>query len=158
VSLWRLNYQRHFWEIARAHDPVLLKRHRQPDESASSFNFENVNKRILPQLITKGHILRREPRCQKGLFFVCPSRIFDGIVERVGDLHAYPLQAGAITLLGYDLGPAGAAEPRSLVHVQTLTTTTDQLSLAFSSPRTLPAAGLYEEAIRLALHERFVRP
>ena len=41
--------------------------------STAGFNWENVNKRILPQIIYKGHVLRQEPLCQKGLFFVCPT-------------------------------------------------------------------------------------
>ena len=42
-------------------------------KSTAGPNWENVNKRILPQIIYKGHVLRREPLCQKGLFFICPT-------------------------------------------------------------------------------------
>ena len=42
-------------------------------KSTAGLNWENVNKRILPQIIYKGHVLRREPLCQKGLFFICPA-------------------------------------------------------------------------------------
>ena len=42
------------------------------EDSTAGLNWENVNKRILPQIIYKGHVLRREPLCQKGLFFICP--------------------------------------------------------------------------------------
>lgn len=38
-------------------------------KSTANPNWENVNKRILPQIIYKGHVLRREPKCSKGLFF-----------------------------------------------------------------------------------------
>ena len=38
-------------------------------------NWENVNKRILPQLIYKGHLLEREKLCQSGLFFACPEAV-----------------------------------------------------------------------------------
>jgi len=44
-------------------------------KSTAGFNWENVNKRILPQIIYKGHVLRQEPLCQKGLFFVCPAPV-----------------------------------------------------------------------------------
>ncbi len=41
--------------------------------SKAGVNWENVSKRILPQLIYKGYVLRRERLCSKGLFFVCPK-------------------------------------------------------------------------------------
>ena len=40
--------------------------------STAGFNWENVNKRILPQIIYKGHVLRQEPLCQKGLLLHLP--------------------------------------------------------------------------------------
>ncbi|MGH9584306.1 MAG: NotI family restriction endonuclease, partial [Bryobacteraceae bacterium] len=59
--------------------------------STAGFNWENVNKRILPQLIYKGHVLRQEPLCQKGLFFICPTPVYEKIGERLGGgLRPYP--------------------------------------------------------------------
>ena len=52
--------------------------------SKSSPNWENVNKRILPQLIYKGHVLRRENKCAHGLFFVCPELVLTHIKSRLG--------------------------------------------------------------------------
>src|SRR5262249_42550842 len=52
--------------------PYTDKKGRAPGFSDAGLNWENVNKRILPQLIYKGQVLRRESRCTKGLFFVCP--------------------------------------------------------------------------------------
>jgi len=52
--------------------------------STAGPNWENVNKRILPQIIYKGHVLRREPLCQKGLFFICPTPVYNKIAERLG--------------------------------------------------------------------------
>ena len=51
---------------------------RSPEYSNAGMNWENVNKRILPQLIYKGHVLRREELCRKGLFFVCPKHVNGG--------------------------------------------------------------------------------
>ena len=149
------NYQHQFWDIARTHCPTVLERFTSPKMASSNFNYENVNKRILPQLITKGHILRREPLCEKGLFFVCPIRVFERIIDRVGDLPAYPMQTGSVTMLGFQLGKKKTEFGyRELVLERELTTTTDQLSLAFSSPASLPEAGVYERAIKLALKAR----
>jgi hypothetical protein len=119
--------------------------------STAGFNWENVNKRILPQLIYKGHVLRREALCQKGLFFVCPQQVWERIRDRLGGIGAmmpYQLQPGAITFRWYDVGgsvPAG--QQRDLNYRGQFTTTIDQVALAFTAPQNLPDAGVYADAI-----------
>ena len=124
-----------------------------PDPSAAGFNWENVNKRILPQLIYKGHVLRRERLCRKGLFFICPTPVYMRIRERLGgNLLQYEMQSGALTLLWYNIGqpvPEGAI--RTLENEGQFTTTVDQVALAFTSPSNLPDANVYEEAIKAEL-------
>ncbi len=117
--------------------------------STAGLNWENVNKRILPQLIYKGHVLRRERLCKIGLTFVCPKPVFDKILIRLGgNLTTYVQQPGAITFISYDLGPApNGGNLRSLVQTGTLTTTIDQVANAFSAPVNLPPANVYETAI-----------
>jgi len=149
------NYRRQFWDLANEHDPAAIAGMERPKASSSSLNFENVNKRILPQLITKGHVLRRESLCTKGLFFICPTAVHQRIMGRVGKLEDYPIQAGSITFLSYSVDESSNSIPKSLKLDHTTTTTTDQLSLAFSSPKYLPPQGVYESAIRQALQKRF---
>lgn len=149
------NYRRQFWDLAKEHDPKINKGTVRPASPSSNFNFENVNKRILPQLITKGHVLRRENLCTRGLFFICPSAVYDRIIARVGQLEDYPIQTGAITFLSYSIDEESDTVPKKLKLDNTSTTTTDQLSLAFSSPKQLPPQGVYEQAIRQALQKRF---
>ena len=126
---------------------------RNPDFSNAGMNWENVNKRILPQLIYKGHVLRREELCRKGLFFVCPKQVYDRIRNRLGGhLHDYKPGQGTITFRSYELGaegPSGTHRPMTL-HGQ-FTTTVDQVALAFTSPMNLPDADVYAAAIRNAL-------
>ena len=119
----------------------------------AGLNWENVNKRILPQIIYKGHVLRQEPLCQKGLFFVCPTPVYKKISERLGgDLRPYPIQPGALTIMWYDIGnPVPAGNQRDLVRVGQFTTTIDQVALAFTSPSNLPPPQVYENAIRASL-------
>jgi hypothetical protein len=133
-----------------------LKEEAFPGKSTAGFNWENVNKRILPQIIYKGHVLRQEPLCQKGLFFVCPTPVYNKISERLGGgLRPYPLQPGALTILWYDIGePAPAGNIRTLVSVGQFTTTIDQVALAFTAPSNLPPAQVYENAIRASLERR----
>jgi len=117
--------------------------------STAGPNWENVNKRILPQIIYKGHVLRREPLCHKGLFFICPTPVYNKIAERLGgDLEDIHQQPGSVTLMRYDVGPAVAdGQIRALVSGGQLTTTIDQVALAFTAPKNLPPAKVYEQAI-----------
>lgn len=115
-------------------------------------NWENVNKRILPQVIYKGHALRREIKCTKGLFFVCPKQVLERIRARLGDnLHDYPIGPGTITFRSYELGALKANGQYELLPEQQFTTTVDQVALAFTSPMNLPDQGVYANAINTAL-------
>jgi hypothetical protein len=129
-------------------------RGKEPDAaSTAGLNWENVSKRILPQIIYKGHVLRREPLCQKGLFFVCPDPVYQRIRQRLGgELLAYQPQPGALTFRWYDLGsPVPDGQIRPLEHRGQFTTTIDQIALAFTAPANLPPPRVYEEAIRREL-------
>lgn len=124
-----------------------------PGPAKAGINWENVNKRILPQLIFKGHVIRLEEKCKKGLYFLCPEPVYRRMAERLGGgLVSYPPQPGALTFLWYGLGPAATeGYPVDLMLAGKLTTTVDQVALAFTSPRNLPVPGGYEQAISAAL-------
>ncbi len=118
--------------------------------SKAGINWENVSKRILPQIIYKGHVLRREPLCTKGLFFICPAPVYQRILTRLGGMLAsYHPQPGALTFRWYDLQSEspGHGTPRSLDFGGQSTTTIDQVALAFTSPSNLPDPGVYQKAI-----------
>lgn len=133
--------------------PTRGRRGSYSSASKAGLNWENVSKRILPQLIYKGHVLRLEPLCRKGLFFVCPRQVFERINERLGGaLRPYPVSAGALTFRWYDLGQEPAmGSHRTLAFGGEFTTTVDQVVNAFSSPTNLPPAQSYEQAIRREL-------
>ncbi len=121
---------------------------------SAGLNWENVNKRILPQLIFKGHLLQREARCKSGLFFVCPEAVYHKIMERLGgSLADYPMQAGSLTFFWYRLEPQTNGSLRNLAASGHSTTSVHQVELAFSSASNLPASGVYELAIKAALGE-----
>ena len=127
----------------------------QPFEQFSNagLNWENVSKRILPQIIYKGHVLRREALCTRGLFFVCPTPVYGRIQQRLGGtLLAYTYQPGSLTFRWYDVGPeVPAGQVRALEAAGQFTTTIDQVALAFTAPANLPPAGVYREAIESEL-------
>lgn len=137
----------------RSERAAYLKGQKFLGASTAGLNWENVNKRILPQLIHKGNILRREPLCQKGLFFVCPTPVHNKISERLaGDLLPYPIQPGTLTIMWYDLGPSREpGEQRDLVPGGQLTTTIEQIAVALTAPKNLPEPKVYETAIRKEL-------
>jgi hypothetical protein len=122
-------------------------------KSTAGLNWENVNKRILPQIIYKGHVLRREPLCQKGLFFICPTPVYNKIAERLGgNLAEIHQQPGSVTIMRYDIGPLRPdGQIRALELGGQSTTTIDQVALAFTAPSNLPPPKVYEQAITAEL-------
>ena len=134
----------------RAERESYLNHQKFQGTSSAGLNWENVSKRILPQLIYKGHVLRREPLCRQGLFFVCPTAVYDRILQRLGGkLLKYGRQPGSLTFRWYGLGERqqlGVCRP--LETEGEFTTTIDQIAVAFTSPTNLPPGGVYETAIR----------
>ena len=130
---------------------------RYVSKSSVGLNWENVNKRILPQIIYKGQVLQREPLCKSGLWFVTPQPVYEHIEARLGGSanvgFGYPSQPGAIHFLRYDYD---AETAQSDGHVRPLTivgndcTTVERVSAAFNHV-VLPEAGVYESALRQAL-------
>ncbi len=137
----------------RAERDAYLRGRQFERNSSAGLNWENVAKRILPQLIYKGHVLRQEPLCKKGIFFICPTPVYRRVQRRLGgNLRPYPLQPGTLTFRTYDIGPAVlAGQRRSLEFGEQFTTTIDQVALAFTAPADMPPAGVYEQAIESEL-------
>ncbi|MDD7836423.1 NotI family restriction endonuclease [Paenarthrobacter sp. AB444] len=135
---------------------AMLEPDRTKVESKSGLNWENVSKRIIPQLIYKGQLLQREEACKKGLFFVCPSPVYDRIMMRLGGkegLTTVPLQPHAITFMGYDhVAPDERVdgEPVKLKQEVEHTTSVSKLQERFGNVD-LPAANVYRNAIQAAL-------
>ena len=123
--------------------------------SKFGMNWENVNKRILPQLIVKGLMLQAERLCANGIFFLSPATVYDRIMNRLGGQARFreiPRQPGSITFVRLDYGPPPAAgSPAALVQSPYWTISTSDLSLAFITPENLPPAGSYEAMVRKRL-------
>jgi hypothetical protein len=68
-------------------------------------NWENVSKRIIPQIIYKGQILQREELCKSGLYFVSPKPVYDHVLTRLGGKEKLPemhKQPASIHFLAFD--------------------------------------------------------
>lgn len=127
-------------------------------KSTVGLNWENVSKRIIPQLVYKGQVLQREPLCKSGLWFVSPETVYQRIVERLGGednlAFGYSPQPGALHFLRYDYDACseyvpGVATP--LVVTGEGCTTVEQVQSAFNRVR-LPSPGVYGEALKIALY------
>lgn len=123
------------------------------------FNWENVNKRIIPQLIYKGQILQREDLCKSGLFFVAPKPIYDRVLERLGGkekLPRFPSQPASVHFIAYDTvtkWQQGEITPLGIVDEHC--TTVYKIQEAFSSLN-LPEGNVYLNAITRSLYpDRF---
>ena len=118
----------------------------------AGFNWENVTKRILPQIIYKGHALRREKLARHGLFFVLPDPVLQKIRTRIGGaLLEYPKGPGTVTFHSYQLAEDWLAGERPIELVTEFTTTVEQIAFAFVSPQNLPPLGIYEDTISTKL-------
>lgn len=130
---------------------------RQIVQSGVGLNWENVNKRILPQLIVKGLMLQAERLCTSGLYFVTPEPVYQRVMVRLGGenrLRRLPKQPGSLTFVRYDYDfsqPIVDGTPVPLKRLDPVTVSTSDLSLAFITPENLPAAGAYEASIRSKL-------
>lgn len=118
-------------------------------------NWENVSKRIIPQLIYKGQVLQREDLCRTGLFFVCPKAVYDRILNRLGGrerIPTFPTQPASIHFVAYDYTePPRDGSITQLGIVEEHCTTVYKVQEAFSSMN-LPEGNVYRDAIRKSLY------
>lgn len=130
----------------------MAKRRRVP-ASQHGLNWENVNKRILPQIIFKANVLQREEFCQKGLYVILPETVYHRILERLGgELEDYPPGRGAVTFLRYGLkGEANSGLIRRAEKIAVSRTAVGRIAERFTTARDLPTPRQFEREIRRAL-------
>jgi hypothetical protein len=128
-------------------------------KSTVGLNWENVSKRILPQIIYKGQVLQREELCKTGLYFVCPQPVYERVLARLGgkgNLPEFPSgQPGTVHFFSYDYD-AGVknvdGEMRPLCFREEYCTAIHKVQEAFSNIA-LPETNVYKRAIEHALYE-----
>lgn len=134
-----------------------LLENREIIEDTAGFNWENVAKRIIPQIIYKGQVLQREDLCRTGLFFVSPKPVHDRILKRLGGeehLPKFPMQPASITFIAYDYSDVNCESG----HIQPLKvkeefcTTVYKVQEAFSAV-TLPEGNVFRDAIIRSLYQ-----
>lgn len=136
---------------------VLIER-KAVEKDTVGLNWENVSKRIIPQIIYKGQVLQREELCRSGLYFVCPKPVYDRVLERLGGkekLPQFPTQPAAIHFVAYDYitdVPAEDGKIRPLGIVEEYCTTVYKVQEAFSAVD-LPEQNVYRDAIKRSLYD-----
>lgn len=136
---------------------ALLKAGRRIEKSTVGLNWENVNKRILPQIIYKGQVLQREELCKSGLWFVTPTPVYNRIMDRLGKnvTFGYQPQPGAIHFLRYDYDPQanpvdGQVTPLTVIGDDC--STVEKVQAAFNNVD-LPEPNVYGTALKHALFD-----
>lgn len=135
---------------------ALIERH-EMEKDTVGLNWENVSKRIIPQIIYKGQVLQREALCRSGLYFVCPKPVYDRVLDRLGGkgkLPQFPTQPAAIHFIAYDYLPDTIKDGqiRRLGIIEEYCTTVYKVQEAFSAVD-LPGQNVYCDAIRRSLYE-----
>ena len=138
-----------------AREALISQRESIPD--TAGFNWENVSKRIIPQIIYKGQVLQREDLCRTGLYFVCPQPIFERVLRRLGGkkrIPIFPTQPASIHFVSYDYTDALNADGviRPLDIIEEHCTTVYKVQEAFSAMN-LPEGNVYRDAIVRSLYE-----
>lgn len=135
---------------------ALIERH-EIEKDTVGLNWENVSKRIIPQIIYKGQVLQREELCRSGLYFVCPKPVYDRVLDRLGGkekLPQFPTQPAAIHFVAYNYldDEVGDGQIRPLGIIEEYCTTVYKVQEAFSAVD-LPDQNVYRDAIRRSLYE-----
>ncbi|WP_454899948.1 NotI family restriction endonuclease [Actinomyces sp.] len=137
---------------------ALLKPERSIAKSTVGLNWENVSKRIIPQLIYKGQILQRESLCRSGLWFVTPTPIYERLLTRLGGPEnldfGYAPQPGALHFLRYDFAADAQVSPGSPLPLDVTgydCTTVERVQGAFNRVR-LPEPDVYGSSLESALY------
>lgn len=135
-----------------------LKKDRTIVADTVGLNWENVSKRIIPQIIYKGQVLQREELCRTGLYFVCPLPIYKRVLARLGGkekIPAFPTQPAAIHFIAYDYKQPASDVPLGSIAVLDIIeehcTTVYKVQEAFSAVN-LPDGNVYGNAIRKSLY------
>lgn len=120
-------------------------------------NWENVSKRIIPQIIYKGQVLQREEICKTGLFFICPNPVYERVLNRLGGkdkIPTFPTQPASIHFLSYDYTLSSILKDgdiRPLSILEEHCTTVYKVQEAFSAMH-LPEGNVFRDAIYRSLY------
>jgi hypothetical protein len=128
--------------------------------SNHGYNWANVHKRLIPQLIRKGMVYSRSDKVTQGLSFVLPDEVFVHFEEILGTDFETPakMSADVLSIYTYALGPKGkSGTVRALVPKRKLQVTLSEFSERFVSGPNLPDGNTLDTAVSYAIGLQFLR-
>lgn len=126
----------------------------RPPPSENGYNWANVHKRLIPQLIRKGLVYASSELVNHGLFFVLPEIVFKKFEDIVGQIavNTAPTK-DVMTIHTYDLGDAvPEGQVRKLRRVRTVKFYAKDFANAFIAGASLPGGGELDRSVRTLLN------
>jgi len=132
---------------------------RSKPSSAHGYNWANVHKRLIPQLIRKGLIYSRSTKVTHGLSFVLPDVVFKRFEKILGADFNPPQRTGAdiLTVYTYTLKPFDGSTSRSLALKRKIQITLSEFSERFVSGPNLPDGIVLDQAVAGVLGLGFLK-
>lgn len=126
--------------------------------SAHGYNWANVHKRLIPQLIRKGLIYSRSAKVNHGLSFVLPDVVFKRFEKILGSDFQQPNRTGAdiLTIYTYSLEDFDGIAVRPLASKRKLQVTLSEFSQRFVSGPNLPDGIALDQAVAGVLGLNFL--
>ena len=118
--------------------------------SEHGYNWANVHKRLIPQLIRKGRVYSQSSFVKKGLYFIVPDEVYKRFEDVIGDdipLLERP-QVESLSIFTYQLGDAVShGQQRSLLRKRTIRVHLDEFAKRFISGINLPSGKDLDSAL-----------
>lgn len=132
---------------------------RDKPSSGHGYNWANVHKRLIPQLIRKGVIYSKSSMVARGLSFVLPELVYQRFEKVLGTGFKTPatISADTLTIYTYDLDEFDGKSPRKLELKRTIHISLKEFSERFIGGANLPKSKELDSAISQALGLAFKR-
>lgn len=121
--------------------------------SENGYNWANVHKRLIPQLIRKGQIYANSKLVRHGLFFILPEVVYQKFESVLGPLaYASGPSKGVMTVHTYELGdPVSNGNIRLLRRVRNISFLETDFANAFIAGLNLPSGDMLDDSVRRLL-------
>jgi len=126
---------------------------REKPASCHGYNWANVHKRLIPQLIRKGVIYSKSNMAARGLSFILPELVYQRFEKVLGTGFKSPgaITADTLTIYTYDLGEFDGKSSRKLELKRTIHVSLKEFSERFISGTNLPESTKLDIAVSQAL-------
>jgi hypothetical protein len=125
--------------------------------SCHGYNWANVHKRLIPQLISKGVVYSRSSMVARGLSFILPELVFQRFEKVLGTGFKKPekITAETLTIYTYELGAFDGKSPRPLELKRRIHVSLEEFSDRFIAGANLPDSRELDSAIAQAIGLNF---